>query len=105
MLTLLFKKLLDQKAATTRRQREILLKNRVVSELDVMAFGRHSLHMTGKKTSVRNSLLSAGDVTDKGHALWLDGYVGYIIQRDSPILVAMPMFSRELVSNTRDMGH
>ena len=46
--------------------------------------------MTGEKTSVHNPLLSAGDVTDKGHALWwLDGDVGYIIQKDSPILTAM----------------
>ena len=34
------------------------------------------LHMTGEKTSVHKPLLSAGDVTDKGHALWLDGNVG-----------------------------
>ena len=33
--------------------------------------------MTGEKTSVHKPLLSAGDVTDKGHALWLDGNVGY----------------------------
>ena len=42
----------------------------------------HLLHMTGEKTSVHKPLLSAGDVTDKGHALWLDGNVGYIIQKD-----------------------
>ena len=48
----------------------------------------HQLHMTGEKTSVHKPL-SAGDVTDKGHALWLDGNVGYIIQKDSPILTAM----------------
>ena len=52
---------------------------------------RHQLHMTGEKTSVHKPLLSAGDVTDKGHALWLDGNVGYIIQKDSPILTAMRM--------------
>ena len=45
--------------------------------------------MTGEKTSVHKPLLSAGDVTDKGHALWLDGNVGYIIQKDSPFLTAM----------------
>ena len=45
--------------------------------------------MTGEKTSVHQPLLSAGDVTDKGHALWLDGNVGYIIQKDSRILTAM----------------
>ena len=28
-------------------------------------------------------------MTDKGHALWLDGNVGYIILKDSPILTAM----------------
>ena len=49
----------------------------------------HLLQMTGEKTSVHKPLLSAGDVTDKGHALWLDGNVGYIIQKDSPILIAM----------------
>ena len=48
----------------------------------------HQLHMTVEKTSVHKPLLSAGDVTDKGHALWLDGNVGYIIQKDSPILTA-----------------
>ena len=31
----------------------------------------HLLRMTGEKTSVHKPLLSAGDVTDKGHALWL----------------------------------
>ena len=45
--------------------------------------------MTGDKTSVHKPLLSAGDVTDKGHALWLEGNVAYIIQKDSPILTAM----------------
>ena len=50
---------------------------------------RNQLHMTGEKTSVHKPLLSAGNVTDKGHALWLDGNVGYIIQMDSPILTAM----------------
>ena len=45
--------------------------------------------MTGEKTSVHKPLLRAGDVTDKGHARWLDGNVGYIIQKDSPILAAM----------------
>ena len=48
----------------------------------------HQLHMTGKKMLVHEPLLSAGDVTDKGHAPWLDGDVGYIIQKDSPILTA-----------------
>ena len=52
-------------------------------------FGGHLLQMTGEKTSVHKPLLSAGDVTDKGHALWLDGNVGYIIQKHSPILTAM----------------
>ena len=32
----------------------------------------HQLHMTGEKTSVHKPLLSAGDVTDKGRALWMD---------------------------------
>ena len=48
--------------------------------------------MTGEKTSVHKPLLSAGDVTHKGHALWLDGNVGFTIQKDSPILTAMRMF-------------
>ena len=49
----------------------------------------HQLHMTGEKTSVHKPLLNAGDVTDKGHALWLVGDVGYITQKDSPILTVM----------------
>ena len=49
----------------------------------------HQLHITGEKTSVHKPLLSAGDVTDKGHAFWLDGNVGYINQKDSPVLTAM----------------
>ena len=49
----------------------------------------HLLQMTGEKTSVHKTLLSAGDVTNKGLALWLDGNVGFIIQKDSPILTAM----------------
>ena len=55
----------------------------------VKVLGGHLLHMTGEKTSVHKPLLSAGDVTDKGDALWLDGNVGYIVQKDSPILTAM----------------
>ena len=47
--------------------------------------------MTGEKTSVHKPLLSAGDVTDTGHALWLDGNVGYFIEKYSPILTAMRM--------------
>ena len=39
----------------------------------VKVFWGHLLQMTGEKTSVQKPLLSAGDVTDKGHALWLDG--------------------------------
>ena len=45
--------------------------------------------MTGEKTSVHKPLWSAGDVTDKGHALWLDEDVNYNIQKDSPIPTAM----------------
>ena len=48
-----------------------------------------SVLMTGEKTSVHKPLLSAGDVTDKGHALWLDGNIGHIIQKDAPILTPM----------------
>ena len=51
----------------------------------------HRLHMTREKTSVHKPLLSAGDVTDKGLALSLDGNVRYTIQKDSPILTAMRM--------------
>ena len=50
-----------------------------------MVEGQGRFRMTGEKTSVNKPLLSAGDVTDKGHALWLDGNVGYIIQEDSPM--------------------
>ena len=49
----------------------------------------HKLQMTGEKTHVHKPLLSVGDVTDKGHAVWLDGDTGYIIQRGSPILSEM----------------
>ena len=80
-----------QQVAIARRRQVKLSKDRDVSEFDVRAFGGHQLHMTGEKTSVHKPLLSAGDVTDKGHALWLDGNVGYIIQKDSPILTAMRM--------------
>ena len=45
--------------------------------------------MTRKKTSADKPLLNAGDVTDKGHALCLDGDVVYIIQTDSPILTVL----------------
>ena len=31
----------------------------------------------------------AGDVTDEGHALWLDGNVGCIIQKNSPFVSAL----------------
>ena len=66
---------------------------------------RHLLHMTGEKTSVHKPLLSAGDVTDKGHALWSDGDVSYIIQKDSPILTAMCTCSApELTKNSRSSG-
>ena len=64
----------------------------------------HHLHMTGEKTSVHKPLLSTGDVTDEGHALWLDGNVGYTIQKDSPILTAMRMcFEKACDSNIRGM--
>ena len=56
----------------------------------------HQLHMTGEKTSVHKLLLSAGDVTDKGHALWLDGNVGYIIKKDSPILTTPTRVSEKV---------
>ena len=52
---------------------------------------RHQLHMTGEEMSCHKPLLSAGDATDNGPALWLDGHVGCIIQKDSPILTAMRM--------------
>ncbi|CAK0892249.1 unnamed protein product, partial [Prorocentrum cordatum] len=45
----------------------------------------HNLQMVGEQTSVHKPLLSVGDVTDKGHAVWLDGDAGYIFQRGSPI--------------------
>ena len=37
--------------------------------------------MIGEKTSAHKPLLSAGDVTEKGHALWLDEDVGHIIRK------------------------
>ena len=55
----------------------------------------HQLHMAGDMTSVHKPLLIAGDVIDKGHALWLDGNVGCIIQKDT----AMRSASRKVVSN------
>ena len=60
----------------------------------------HHLHMIGEKTSVHKPLLSAGDVTDEGHALWLDGDVGHIIQKDSPILTAVRIVLRESLRAT-----
>ena len=51
----------------------------------------HQLHKTGEKMSVHKPLLSAGDVTDKDHAHWSDGNVGYIIQRNSQFLTAVRM--------------
>ena len=66
----------------------------------------HPLYLTGEKTSVHKPLLSAGDVTDKGHALWLDGNVGYIIQKDSPILAAMrTCFQRALRATFVEWSH
>ena len=47
--------------------------------------------MTGEKTSVHKPLLSAGEMTDKGHALWLDADTGFIIQKDSPIAMALSL--------------
>ena len=48
--------------------------------------------MTGKKDVSSQLVVERWRRDGQSHALWLDGYVGYIIQRDSPILVAMPMF-------------
>ena len=62
-------------------------------EFVVRVFGRHTLHMIAETTSVHKPLLSAGNVTDKGRALWLDGDVGYIIQEDSPILADSPILT------------
>ena len=75
--------------AITKLRQVKWLKDRDGFVFVVKVLGGHLLHMTGEKTSVHEPLLSAGDVTDKGHALWLDGNVGYIIQKDSPILTAM----------------
>ena len=62
--------------------------------------------MTGEKTSVHKPLLSAGDVTDKGHALWLDGNDGYIIQKDSPILTGKAyVFSKSLRATFVEWSH
>ena len=53
--------------------------------------GSGAVLITWKKTSVYKPWLSAGDVTDTGHALWLDGNVACVIQQDSPSLAAMRM--------------
>ena len=75
--------------AITKLQQVKWLKDRDGFVFVVKIARGHPLQMTGEKTSVHKPLLNAGDVTDKGHALWLDGNVGYIIQKDSPILTAM----------------
>ena len=61
-----------QQIAITRRRQVKWSKDRDVSEFRCQSVCGHQLHMTGEKTSVHKQLLSAGDVTDKGHALWLD---------------------------------
>ena len=78
-----------QQVATTKLRQVKWSKERDGFEFDVRVFCGHQLHMTEEKTSVHEPLLSAGDATDQGHALWLEGDVGYIIQKDSPILTAM----------------
>ena len=45
----------------------------------------HQLNITGEETAVHKPLLSAGNVTDKGHALRLDGDVGYIVHSDAHV--------------------
>ena len=47
------------------------------------------LHMTEEKTSVQKPLLSAGDVTNKGHALWFGRKRWLHHPKDSPNLTAM----------------
>ena len=49
----------------------------------------HQLHMIGKKTSVHKPLLSVETCQTK--VTRFDGNVGYIIQKDSPILTVMRM--------------
>ena len=44
--------------------------------------------MTGEKTSVHKPLLSV-EMSQIKDTLWLDGNVGYIVQKDTPILTAM----------------
>ena len=63
-------------------------------EFDVRVFGEHQLHVAGEETSVHKPLLSVGDVTDQGHALWLDGDVGHIIQKDSPMTAMRTCFEK-----------
>ena len=70
--------------AIAKLQQVKWLKDRDGFRVRCQSAWRHLLQMTGEKTSVHKPLLSAGDVTDKGHALRLDGNVGYIIQNDSP---------------------
>ena len=71
----------------TKLQQVQWLKDRDGFVFVVKVFGTPIAHDWRK--SVHKPLLSAGNVTDKGHALWLDGNVGYIIQKNSPILTAM----------------
>ena len=60
----------------------------------------YQLHMTVEKTSVHKPLLSAGDVTDKGHALWLDGNVG---KRTPQFWKQSARVYKEFASNIRGM--
>ena len=80
-----------QQGAITRRRQVKWSKDRDVSEFDVRAFGDTNCTRLEKKTSAHKPLLSAREVKDKGHALWFDGTVGHIIQKDSQILTAMRM--------------
>ena len=69
-----------QQVASTKLRQVKWSKKRSGFEFDVRVFRVHQLYMTREKTSVHKPLLSARDVPDKGHALWLDGDGGCIIQ-------------------------
>ena len=101
-MTTLLRKLQDQKAAITRRQRVIWLNDRDFSEFDVSASGCTD---RTEKTSVHKPLLSAGDVTDKGSRRcgWMEMLVTSFSEMHR-FWQRCACASREFVSNTRGDG-
>ena len=45
--------------------------------------------LTGSLAPVHKPLASAGEITDRGHAIWLDGSSGFVLQAGSPVLQGM----------------